>query len=456
MTKPIVAIVGRPNVGKSTLFNRLVGEQLAVVDDKPGTTRDRLVSSAEWNGLTFDVVDTGGIETLHPDGHEPYEGSNQFIPHIRRQAEIAIREANAVLFITDVRQGLTSADREVADILRRHQKRQPDGTRTPPVILVVNKAENMNLASQAAEFYALGFDEPQVISAIQGLGTGDMLDVLVTALRQNPNPEEAEDDSLKIALVGKPNVGKSSLLNRLLGEERVIVSPIPGTTRDAIDTPFTFEGTPMTLIDTAGVRRRGAIDPGVEKWSVLRTFKALARADIALLVLDASQPFTAQDAHVAGYILEELKSVLVLVNKWDTVEKDEHSMAAYTDQVRQTLHFLDYVPLLFVSAKTGQRCGQILPTARHIFEERSQRVPTAALNQLVREAVAHHAPTAKGGRQLKISFASQVRANPPVFLFHVNEPSLAHFTYKRYLENRIRQAYRFLGTPIKLSFRKKE
>lgn len=456
MTKPIVAIVGRPNVGKSTLFNRLVGEQLAVVDEKPGTTRDRLVSSTEWNGLTFDVVDTGGIETLHPDGHEPYEGSNQFIPHIRRQAEIAIREANAVLFLTDVRQGLTAADREVADILRRHQTRHPDGTVTPPVILVANKAENRNLSNQAVEFYALGFDEPQVISAMQGLGTGDLLDVLVTALRQNPSPEEEEDDSLKIALVGKPNVGKSSLLNRLLGEERVIVSPIPGTTRDAIDTPFTFEDVPMTLIDTAGVRRRGAIDPGVEKWSVLRTFKALARADIALLVLDASQPFTAQDAHVAGYILDEMKSVLVLVNKWDTVEKDEHSMAAYTEQVRQTLHFLDYVPLLFVSAKTGQRCGQILPTARRIFEERSQRVPTSALNQIVREAVTHHAPTARGGRQLKISFASQVRANPPVFLFHVNDPGLAHFTYKRYLENRIRQAYGFLGTPIKLSFRKKE
>jgi GTP-binding protein len=456
MSKPLVAIVGRPNVGKSTFFNRLTGERLAVVDDTPGTTRDRLVAEAEWNGVAFDVVDTGGIEPLPKRASDGVlsEASAQFIPQIRAQAEVAIAEADAVIFMTEVKSGVTAADREVADILRRHQTRQPDGRLQPPVLLVVNKTENWARESEAYEFYALGMGEPHAISALHGTGTGDLLDALVQALP--PAPPEDESGAVKVALVGRPNVGKSSLLNRLLGEERAIVSPIPGTTRDATDTPMQFDGAPVILIDTAGIRKRGAIDPGVEKWSVLRTFKAIARADVALLLVDATEPFAAQDAHIAGFILDEAKSVVVVVNKWDAVEKDTHTLEAYSAKLRETLHFLDYVPVLFISAKTGQRCGQVLPTALRVQEERLKRLPTSKLNQLVREAVARHAPTMKGARQLKINFAEQVRTDPPTFLFHVNDPELAHFTYRRYLENCIRKEYAFTGTPLRLSFRKKK
>ncbi|MBL8093544.1 MAG: ribosome biogenesis GTPase Der, partial [Anaerolineales bacterium] len=288
---------------------------------------------------------------------------------------------------------------------------------------------------------------------LHGTGIADLLDALVLALP--PAPEVEADESIKIALVGRPNVGKSSLLNRLLGEERAIVSPVPGTTRDATDTPLLFNGHKLTLIDTAGIRRRGAIDPGVEKWSVLRTFKAIARADVALLVIDAEDPFKAQDAHVAGFILDESKSVVVLVNKWDVIEKDGNTMQAYAERLRTNLHFLDFVPVLFVSAKTGQRTGQILETALKVQEERLVRIPTSALNKLVRNAVARHAPPSKGGRQLKITFAEQVRVNPPTILLHVNDPELAHFTYRRYLENSVRREYPFTGTPVRLSFRKK-
>jgi GTP-binding protein len=456
MPKPIVAIVGRPNVGKSTLFNRLAGERLAVVDDTPGTTRDRLVAEAEWNGVTFDIIDTGGIEPLprkSRDDNPLSEDSAQFIPHIRAQAEVAIAEADAVIFITEVTAGITSADREVAEILRRHQQKRADGTLTPPVILAVNKSENFERREEAVEFYELGMGEPLAISAIHGTGTGELLDALVAALPKTTVPEDA--DKVKIAIVGRPNVGKSSLLNRLLGEERAIVSPIPGTTRDAIDTPLIYDGVPVILIDTAGIRRRGHIDPGVEKWSVLRSLKAINRADVALLIIDANEPFTAQDAHVAGFILDELKSVVVIVNKWDAVERDEHTMVEFTRRLRTEFHFLDYVPVLFISAKTGQRCQQVLPTALQVQEERLARVPTAELNRIVREAVQRHPAPSKSGRQLKISHASQVRTDPPTFLFHVNDPKLVHFSYERYLENCLREEYSFLGTPVRFSFRKK-
>jgi GTP-binding protein len=453
--KPLVAIVGRPNVGKSTLFNRLAGERLAVVDDTPGTTRDRLVAEAEWNGVAFDMVDTGGIEPLPRAGAAGAlaADSAQFIPQMRAQAEMAIAEADAVIFMCESRLGVTAADREVADILRRAQTRKPDGSFEPPVLLVVNKTENLTGEQEAYAFYELGMGEPHAISALHGTGVAELLDALVAALP--PAPPEAETEAVKIAIVGKPNVGKSSLLNRLLGEERAIVSPVPGTTRDAIDTPLTYDGQPLILIDTAGVRRRGAIDPGVEKWSVLRTFKAIARADVALLVVDAVEPFSQQDAHIAGFILDESRSVVVVVNKWDAVEKDTYTMDEHTKRLRSTLHFLDYVPVLFVSAKTGQRCQQILPTALKVQAERTVRIATAQLNQLVRDAVMRHAPPSHSGRQLKISFASQVRTDPPTFLFHVNDPELAHFTYRRYLENQIRAHYPFTGTPLKLSFRKK-
>ncbi len=466
MPKPLVAIVGRPNVGKSSLFNRLAGERLAVVDDTPGTTRDRLVAEAEWNGVTFDIVDTGGIEPLPSkileaqrrgrrakDENPLAADSAQYLPQIRAQAVMAIANADAVIFLTEVTAGVTAADREVAQILRRYQVKRDGGSLHPPVLLAVNKSENLPRREEAVEFYELGMGEPIPISAMHGTSTGDLLDALVAALPPAMEAEAAE--AVKIAIVGRPNVGKSSLLNRLLGEERAIVSPIPGTTRDAVDTSLTYSGFPLILIDTAGMRRRGHIDPGVEQWSVLRALKAIARADVALLVVDAAEPFTAQDAHVAGFILDEMKSVVVVVNKWDAVAKDTHTLEAYTRKLRETLHFLDYVPVLFVSAKTGQRCDQILPTTLRVHEERLVRIPTSALNRIVREAVAWHAPKSKSGRQLKIMYAAQVRTAPPTFLFHVNDPELAHFSYQRYLENRLRQEYGFLGTPLRFSFRKK-
>jgi GTP-binding protein len=456
MSKPLVAIVGRPNVGKSTLFNRLAGELLAVVDDTPGTTRDRLVAEAEWNGVTFDIVDTGGIEPLPrraKDENPLAVDSAQFIPQIRAQAEMAIAEADAVILMTESASGVTAADREVAQILRRFQVKRDDGTMHPPVLLTVNKAENIVRREESVEFYELGMGDPIPISAKHGTGTGDLLDALVAALPPSTEAEAAE--AVKVAIVGRPNVGKSSLLNRLLGEERAIVSPIPGTTRDALDTPMTYDGVPMILIDTAGIRRRGHIEAGVEHWSVLRALKAIARADVALLVVDATEPFTAQDAHVAGFILDEMKSVVVVVNKWDAIEKDTYTIESYTAKLRAELHFLDYVPVLFVSAKTGQRCPQILPTALRVHDERLVRIPTSALNRIVREAVAANPPKSKSVRQLKITYAAQVRTAPPTFLFHVNDPGLVHFSYKRYLENRLRAEYGFLGTPLRLSFRKK-
>ncbi|MBI3361629.1 MAG: ribosome biogenesis GTPase Der [Chloroflexi bacterium] len=465
MPKPIVALVGRPNVGKSTLFNRLAGERLAVVDDTPGTTRDRLVAEAEWNGVTFNIVDTGGIENLEGVGRSGASplaaGSAPFIAQMRAQAELAIRDADAILFLTDADSGVTPADHDVADLLRRraqtfHRNVTPNVSTPgrPPVLLVVNKADNESRRQQAVEFYELGLGDPYPISALHGLGTGDLLDALVAALRA---PDEVEaDESVKIAIVGRPNVGKSSLLNRLLGEERAIVSPIPGTTRDAIDTPMTFAGTPITLIDTAGIRRRGKVEPGIEQYSVLRALRAIERAQVTLLLLDATQPVTAQDAHIAGIVIDQMKSVVVLVNKWDAVEKETGTMEAYTRHVRETLQFLDFVPLLFISAKTGQRVDQVLPTALKVQAERATRVPTGELNRLVREATSLHAPPSKAGKRLKILYAAQVRTDPPTFLFHVNDPDLAHFSYKRFLENRLREQYGFLGTPVRFSFRSRK
>ena len=455
-SRPMVALVGRPNVGKSTLFNRLAGERLAVVDETPGTTRDRLVAETEWNGLAFDVVDTGGIdptEVVSPGKAPLSVGSAQFIREIRRQAQMAVEDADAVLFLVDVESGITPADREVADILRRYQQRR-GGKPFPPIILAVNKCDTVERFAEAAQFYALGLGDPHPISALHGTGTGDMLDALVAVLPPAP-AEDIEDDSVAIAIVGKPNVGKSSLLNRLLGEERAIVSPIPGTTRDAVDTHLTYDGTPITLIDTAGIRRRGRIDPGVEKYSVLRSFRAIRRADVALLVLDATTPISAQDAHIAGFILDAWKSVVVVVNKWDAVEKDTYTMQGYIQEIRRKLHFLDYVPILFVSAKTGQRVHKVLPTALQVNEARFTRLPTSFVNRILQEALDRHAPPSKGGRLPKIYFGSQVAVAPPTFVLQVNDPKLVHFSYLRFLENRIREAQPFPGTPIRLVVRKK-
>jgi GTP-binding protein len=444
---PVVALVGRPNVGKSTLFNRIVGKRLAVVDGRPGTTRDRIQAEAEWSGVMFWLVDTGGIEALErlDAGLPPLaEDSAQFIPEIRAQAEIAIAESDVIIFVVDLTTGVTAADEEVADILRRSDK---------PVILAASKGDNARRRSEAVDFYSLGMGEVHPVSGLHGSGVGDLLDVIVGALPRRITDEDADDDSLKIAIVGRPNVGKSSLLNKLLGEERSIVSPVPGTTRDAIDTHMTWHGQPITLIDTAGIRRRGRVQPGVEKFSVLRALRAISRADVALLLLDAAEGITAQDAHVAGYILEEYKSVIVLVNKWDTVTKDAHTMPAYTRTVLERLRFMDYVPVLFISALTGQRVSKVLPLAAEVHQERLARLPTAQVNKIVREAMSRQLPPSKSGKRLKIRYASQVAVDPPTFLFHVNDVALVHFSYERYLENQIRAAHPFLGTPIRMSFR---
>jgi len=447
MNKPVVVLVGRPNVGKSTLFNRLVGEPLAIVDNTPGTTRDRLFAEAEWNGISFDVVDTGGIDPSS-GGKTPLSvDSADYIRQIRSQAEIAIQEADAILFLTDAIAGVTPADEEVAQILRRNQK-EMDGMPWPPVLLVVNKADSEGYRQQALQFYELGMGELFAISAVHGTGTGDLLDALVAAFPKQE--EQPEDESVKIAIVGKPNVGKSSLLNRLAGEERAIVSPIAGTTRDAIDTHFDSNGIPVTLIDTAGIRRRGRIDPGVEKYSVIRSLRAIERADVALLVIDATSGITAQDAHIAGFILEAWKSTVVLVNKWDAIPKDTYTMEQFTTKIRQELNFMDYVPILYISAKTGQRVDQVMPLALQVQEERLARLTTSQLNRILQNSQDAHQSTSRTGKSFKIYYGTQVRNDPPTFLLYVNDPSLAHFTYIRYLENQLRKEYSFIGTPVRL------
>jgi GTPase len=447
MKKPVVALVGRPNVGKSTLFNRLVGEPVAIVDDTPGTTRDRLFGEAEWTGRYFDIVDTGGIDPTVGAGKDPLSiGSADYIRQIRSQAELAVQEADAVLFLVDAIAGVTPADREVAQILRRNQK-MIDGQPVPPVFLIVNKSDNATHRMGAPEFYELGMGDPYPISAVHGTGTGDMLDELVASF---PETEEEEDDSVKIAIVGKPNAGKSSLLNRLTGMERAIVSDIPGTTRDAIDTAIDFDGVPVTLIDTAGIRRRGRVEPGVEKYSVIRAMRAIERADVALLMIDATSGITAQDAHIAGYIVEAWKSTVVLVNKWDAIEKDTYTINAFTDRIRQDLNFMDYVPILFISAKTGQRVDQVLPLALRVQEERLARLTTGQINRIIQAAQDAHPAPSKSGKSLRMYYGTQVRSDPPTFMIYCNDPKLAHFTYMRFLENRLRAEYSFIGTPIRI------
>ncbi|MBS1252814.1 MAG: GTPase Der [Anaerolineales bacterium] len=436
MSKSIVALVGRPNVGKSTLFNRFIGERFAIVEDVPGTTRDRIYGETEWNGVTFTVVDTGGL-LVGVD--EP------LIDRVRVQAEAAIREADVIIFLVDVKEGLTVADEDVVRLLREADK---------PVILAVNKADNQQRRLEALEFWALGLDEPMPISALHGTGTGDLLDEVVAAF--SPEEESADEGTVRMAIVGRPNVGKSSLLNQVLGRERAIVHEMPGTTRDAIDTEMTFNGRPITLIDTAGIRRRGRIEAGIERYSVLRAMRAIQRADVALLLIDATEGVTAQDQHIAGYVLDEHKSVVVLINKWDLVPKDAYTMPAYTEHVRHELRFLSYVPVLYISAKTGRRVHQVLPTALDVYEARFRRISTGELNRLVQDTVARHAPPSKGGKRLKFFYATQAAVDPPTFVFFVNDPRLMHFSYQRFIENSIRQEYRFLGTPLRFSFRARQ
>lgn len=450
--KPIVALVGRPNVGKSTLFNRLVGARVAVTHEIPGTTRDRLHGESFWNGANFQVVDTGGIEVYQPAGSRDEsplaEGSRDFIKEIIEQALIAIADADVVVLVVDAQAGLTAADEAIAEILRRSDK---------PVLAAANKIDDKSREDEAFDFYVLGLPV-YGISAIHGLGVGDLLDEVVSAFcaLASGSGEDETDDHLKIAIVGRPNAGKSTLLNRLIGEDRAIVSEVAGTTRDAIDTEISYFGERVTLIDTAGLRRRGRIEAGVERYSVIRAMKAIGRADVALLVIDANIGVTEQDEHIAGYVIEEYKSLVIVVNKWDAVDKDAATMKAFTDNVRDRLHFVRYAPCIFISALSGQRIHQVLEAAYRVWEARFFRMPTADVNRLLREAVEKHPPHAKGTKRLRFFYASQVRADPPLILFHVNDPTQVHFTYKRYLENRFRAAYAFEGTPIRMSFRARE
>ncbi|QRN83260.1 ribosome biogenesis GTPase Der [Chloroflexota bacterium] len=454
MAKPVVALVGRPNVGKSTLFNRLTGERLAIVDDVPGTTRDRLLSEAEWTGHYFYVMDTGGIDPSKNRNQAPLSiGSKDFITQIKDQAELAMQESDLILFIVDGQVGVTPADHEIANILRRKQ-RKVDGKLMPPILLVVNKAESAKIRQIVAEFYELGMGEPYAVSALHGTGSGDLLDAMIDNFPEGDDDED-EDDSVKIAIVGKPNAGKSSLLNKMVGKERAIVSDIPGTTRDAIDTKIDFGGLPVTLIDTAGIRRRGKVEPGVEKYSVVRSMKAIERADVAILVIDASTSITAQDTHIAGYIKDAWKSAIVVVNKWDLIEKDTYTINDYSAHIRQELNFMDYVPLVFISALTGKRVDQVLPLALQVQEERLVRLSTSQINRILQRAQDVHAAPSKTGRSLRIYYGTQVRSDPPTFMLYVNDPQLAHFSYLRYLENQIRQEYPFVGTPIRLVLKRR-
>jgi len=451
--KAIVALVGRPNVGKSTLFNRLVGERVAVTHDIPGTTRDRLHGESFWNGLTFQVVDTGGIEVYQPTGvrnESPLaEGSKDFVKEIVEQAMIAIADADVIILVVDAQYGVTAADEAIAEILRRSDK---------PVLVAANKIDDKQHEDEVFDFYSLGLEIVVGISAIHGLGVGDLLDELVNAFGALDAElwDDDEDDHLKIAIVGRPNAGKSTLLNKLIGEDRAIVSAVAGTTRDAIDTDISYFGDKITLIDTAGIRRRGRIEAGVERFSVIRAMKAIARADVALLLIDAGLGVTEQDEHIAGYIVDEYKSLVIVVNKWDAVEKDAHTMNAFTENIRDRLHFVRYAPIIFISALEGQRIHQVLEVAYRVWEARFLRMATSDVNRLMREAIEKHPPHTKGTKRLKFLYASQVRTDPPLILFHVNDPSQVHFTYKRYLENQFREAFEFEGTPIRMSFRARE
>ena len=442
--KPLVALVGRPNAGKSTLFNRIVGRRLAVVSDVPGTTRDRLYADAEWAGSVFTVVDTGGIEVTEGWQTEPLsEDSVLFLPAIRTQAAIAIQDADVIVQVVDGQSGITAADQEVADILRQTKK---------PVIIAANKLESINKRDEAYEFYELALGEVFAVSALHGNGTGDLLDAITEAIPFVPEEDE-DDDTIKIAILGKPNAGKSTLLNKLIGEERAIVSPIAGTTRDAIDTKLTYEGQEFTLIDTAGIRRPGKIDPGVEKYSVLRAIKALSRADIALLLIDAEAGITAQDTHIAGMLTDENSGVIVLVNKWDAVVKDSFTIYDYEKELREALKFIPYAPILFISAKTGKRVDKVLPKAMEVQETRHQRIPTSELNKWMRDVITVHPPPSHNGLRVKFFYTTQVTTAPPTFVMFVNKPEWVHFSYQRYLENRLREEYPFEGSPMRLVFR---
>jgi GTP-binding protein len=434
MKKPLVAIVGRPNVGKSTFFNRIAGKKISIVKDEPGVTRDRIYADSEWLGNAFSLVDTGGLD---------FQNQDQTAKNILNQAQLAIELADTILFFVDGKEGLTSADREVAVYLRKSKK---------PILLVVNKLDNFDL-SQMYEFYELGLGEPLPISAEQSKGLGDLLDKVLETFDSRVEVD-VEEDTIKIAIVGRPNAGKSSITNKLLGEERVVVSSEAGTTRDAIDTPFKYYGKNYTVIDTAGMRRKSKIDfESIEQYSVIRALEAVRRADVVLGVLDSNEGIAEQDVRILGYVHEQGKPSVIIMNKWDLIEKDEKTMKEYLNQLKQDLSFMSYFQPLFISTLTGQRFSQIMPTVEKVIENAARRVKTSVLNEIIGDAVRVTPPPSRSGKPLKILFATQVATNPPTFVIFVNDSKLVHFSYERYLENALRRALPLEGTPIKLIFR---
>lgn len=437
MSKPVVAIVGRPNVGKSTLFNRLVGGRTAIVEDTPGVTRDRIYRDTEWLGRSFTLIDTGGLEFS--------EAEQSILGQVRKQANIAIQEADVILFVVDGRTGITSDDENVAETLRRSKK---------PILVAVNKIEDYQNNLGLYEFYQLGLGEPIPVSAAHGMNIGDLLDQIVKHFPPL-KMEDTEPDVIKIAVVGRPNVGKSSLVNVILGQERVIVSDIPGTTRDAIDTPFMREGQEYILIDTAGMRRKGNIDEKTERYSVIRSLRAIDRSDVALLVLDGTMGVTEQDKKIAGYVHESGKGSIIIVNKWDLVEKDDKTMSQYEKTIRFELGFMQYAPILFVSALTRQRVVKIIELVDFVAEQQTHRVHTSVLNEVITDAVMVTPPPTDKGKRLKILYSTQAGVKPPHFIVFVNDPELMHFSYQRYLENTIRKNFGFEGSPIRITVKRR-
>lgn len=437
MAKPLVAIVGRPNVGKSTLFNKLAGRRISIVEDTPGVTRDRVYAEAEWLKYNFTIIDTGGIEP---------ESSDVILSQMKRQAQIAIETASVIIFIVDGKSGLADADREVAQMLRKSNK---------PVVLVVNKIDSVKEESSAYEFYNLGIGDPVAISASQGLGLGDMLDRVVEYF-DDIDANEEDKEYISIAVVGKPNVGKSSLINKLLGEERVIVSDIPGTTRDSIDSYIETDEGKFVLIDTAGIRRKSKVKEEIERYSVIRTYAAIERADVCILMIDANENISDQDEKIIGYAHEMSKAIMVLVNKWDVIEKDDKTMDNYKKMLQRSLSFMPYAPYLFISAKTGQRMGKVLQLAKQCYENYAKRIKTGVLNDVISRAVMMKEPPVVGLKRLKIYYVTQTGVNPPTFIFFVNDPAALHFSYERYLENQLRESFDFTGTGIKMEFRERK
>ena len=437
MSKPIVAIVGRPNVGKSTLFNYIGKKRLSIVEDMPGVTRDRIYMDAEWIGREFTMIDTGGIEL---------ESTDSILTAMRHQAKLAMEEADVILFMVDSKAGLTSSDQEIADLLRNTRK---------PVILAVNKVDSPKNEYDIYDFYNLGLGEPIGISSANALNIGDLLDEIVKKLPENETETE-DDDIIKVAFIGRPNVGKSSMLNAILGEERVIVSDVPGTTRDAIDTHFTKDGGKFILIDTAGMRRKAKVELPVERYSVIRSLRAVDRSDVVLVMINAEEGITEQDKKIAGYAHEAGKGSIIVINKWDMIEKDSKSTLRWTETARNELAFMQYAPVLFTSALTKQRVNRVIELVKFVADQHAMRISTSVLNQVIEDATAINPPPSEKGRRLKIYYATQAEVKPPTFVLFVNDAEIMHFSYLRYLENKLREAFGFEGTPIKLIVRSRK